>query len=216
MDGFRQGFFTVQDESESLVSLLLAPHPGERVLDLCAAPGGKASHLYEIMKGTGVVVAVDISEARVKALAAALKRLGCDGVHPVVADGLDFASRVKYDKVLVDAPCSGMGVLGKKADARWRKSPESFEALAARQIALLLSAAELVAEGGALVYSVCSFEPEETDAVLEAFLEKRGDFSVDDAAGLLPREVVDERGLMRTYPHRHGTDGAFAVRLIKR
>jgi 16S rRNA (cytosine967-C5)-methyltransferase len=216
MDGFGQGFFTVQDESESLVSLLLAPHPGERALDLCAAPGGKATHIYELMKGMGTVVAVDVSPGRATSLAAAINRLGCDGVHPVVADGREFASRVPFDKVLVDAPCSGMGVLGKKADARWRKTPDSFLFLSALQFSLLMCAADHVARGGALVYSVCTMEPEETDEVVGKFLKQRTDFVIEDAGGLLPADVVEDNGTMRTYPHRHGIDGAFAVRFIRR
>jgi 16S rRNA (cytosine967-C5)-methyltransferase len=216
MDGFRRGFFTIQDESESLVSLLLAPHPGERALDLCAAPGGKASHIYELMKGIGVVVAVDISPGRIRSLAGAISRLGCEGVLPVVADGREFASLVPFHKVLVDAPCSGLGVLGKKADARWRKTPDSFEFLSALQFSLLMSGADHVAKGGALVYSVCTTEPEETDEVARKFLEQRPDFVQEDAGGLLPADVVERNGTMRTYPHRHGIDGAFAVRFIRK
>ena len=216
MDGFRQGLFTVQDESESLVSLLLAPHPGERVLDMCSAPGGKATHLYELMKAMGVVVAADLSPGRVRSLAAALTRMGCDGVHPIVADGRRFPSKAGFDKVLVDAPCSGMGVLGKKADARWRKNEESFAKLSALQLELLCAGADLMAAGGALVYSVCSTEPEETDEVVHKFLERRPELVVDDAAGFLPHEVVGEDGMMRLYPHRHGTDGAFAARFRRR
>ncbi len=216
MDGFRGGLFTVQDESESLVSLLLAPHPGETVLDLCSAPGGKTTHIYELMKATGTLVASDASPGRAKSLVAALRRMGCEGVHPVVADGRRFPSRADFDKVLVDAPCSGMGVLGKKADARWRKSEDAFEKLSALQLELLCSAADLVAEGGALVYSVCSVEPEETDAVVEGLLERRPDLVVENATGFMSADVVGEDGLMRLYPHRHGTDGAFAARFIRR
>lgn len=216
MDGFRQGFFTVQDESETFASLLLAPHPGERVLDLCAAPGGKTTHLYELMKATGLVVAGDVSPGRVRSLVAALARMGCDGVSPVVADGRRFPARDDFDKVLVDAPCSGMGVLGKKADARWRKNEESFVKLSALQVELLDAAADLVAVGGALVYSVCSTEPEETDEVVERFLDKHPGLVMDDATGFLPGDVVGKDGMVRLYPHAHGTDGAFAARFRRR
>jgi 16S rRNA (cytosine967-C5)-methyltransferase len=216
MEGFRQGLFTVQDESESLASTLLAPHPGERVLDMCAAPGGKTTHLYELIKATGLVVAGDVSPGRVRSLAAALARMGCEDVCPVVADGRRFPARDGFDKVLVDAPCSGMGVLGKKADARWRKNEESLAKLGALQVDLLNAAADLVADGGALVYSVCSFEPEETDGVVARFLDMRPELVLDDAAGYLPREVVGDDGMMRLLPHIHGTDGAFAARFRRR
>ncbi len=216
MEGFEKGLFTVQDESESLVSALLAPHPGELVLDMCSAPGGKTTHLYELMKGIGVLVASDVSPGRVRSLVASLRRMGCEDVHPVVADGARAPARGGFDKVLVDAPCSGMGVIGKKADARWRKSEGALAKLGALQLNLLRAASDLVAEGGALVYSVCSTEPEETTDVAREFLEEKPYFVVDDAGGFLPREVVGDDGMMRLFPHRHGTDGAFAVRFIRR
>jgi len=212
MPGFSQGFFTVQDESESLVTLLLSPRPGERVLDLCAAPGGKTTHIYELMKGTGTLVASDASPGRVRSLVTALGRMRCEGVWCLVADGRRFPSTRLFDKILVDAPCSGMGVLGKKADARWRKNPESFAWLSELQVELLVGAAGLLSDGGALVYSVCSMEPEETDDVVERFLEAQPHLVIDNAAGFLPEDVVAGGGVMKTFPHVHGTDGAFAAR----
>jgi 16S rRNA (cytosine967-C5)-methyltransferase len=216
MEGFKQGHFTVQDESESLVGSLLAPQPGETVVDLCAAPGGKSSHLYELMKATGMMLASDVSPGRIRSLTAALHRMKYDGIHVIVADGRRFPSRAQFDKVLVDAPCSGMGVLGKKADARWRKNPDAFERLSGLQLEILNAAADLVADGGALVYSVCSMEPEETDDVVERFLERRPDLVIDSAAGLLHEDVSTEEGTMRTFPHVHGVDGAFAARFRRR
>jgi 16S rRNA (cytosine967-C5)-methyltransferase len=216
MDGFQQGHFTVQDESESLVAELLAPQPGETVLDLCSAPGGKTTHIFELMKAMGTLVASDISPGRVKSLTAALGRMGDTDVLTLVADGRRFPSNVEFDKVLVDAPCSGMGVLGKKADARWRKRADAFERLSGLQFEILNAAADLVAAGGALVYSVCSMEPEETDDVVRRFLEGRPDLVIDNAAGLLPEEVTTKEGTMRTFPHVHGVDGAFAARFRRR
>lgn len=216
MDGFRQGHFTVQDESESLVAVLLSAQPGETVLDICAAPGGKTSHLYELMKATGTLVASDVSRGRVKSLTAALGRMKDDGVLVVVADARRFPSEAEFDKVLVDAPCSGMGVLGKKADARWRKNPDAFERLSGLQFEILMAAAELVADGGALVYSVCSMEPEETDDVVARFLQSRPDLVVDEASGFLHEDVTTDEGTMRTFPHVHGVDGAFAARFRRR
>src|SRR5262249_51470770 len=121
-----------------------------------------------------------------------------------------------YDRALVDAPCSSLGVLARRADARWRKEASGFAELAQHQGALLRAAARAVKPGGVLVYSVCSFEPEETDEVVNAFLAGHPEWSKDDAAAFVPGELVESGGAMRVLPHRSGTDGAYAVRLVRR
>jgi 16S rRNA (cytosine967-C5)-methyltransferase len=215
LQAFQQGCCTVQDESEALVSRLVAPQAHERVLDLCAAPGGKCTHLAELMNDDGEVWAMERAEPRVRSLEANIERLGLHSIHVVHGDGRNYAFPMPFDRVLVDAPCSGLGVLGRRADARWRKGPEILREMPPLQLELLLAAGRHVRPGGVLVYSVCSFEPEESTAMVERFLHSSPSFVLESASGLLPDEVVDENGFMQILPHVHGCDGAFAARFRK-
>lgn len=212
---FAQGHFFVQDESETLVTELLAPAEGETVLDLCAAPGGKATHIQELRGSRGAVVAVDAQGNRLARVAENVRRLGLERVYPVRADGESLALARPVDRVLVDAPCSGLGVLRRRADARWRKTEASLRALLPLQAGLLEAGAGHVRPGGVLVYSVCSFEPEEGRRHIDRFLAAHPEFALEPAGDFLPSEVVTE-GCLLLYPHRHGTDGAFAARLRRR
>jgi 16S rRNA (cytosine967-C5)-methyltransferase len=209
---FREGLCTAQDESEALVARLVAPEPHDRVLDLCAAPGGKCTHLAELMGDEGDVWALERSPARVAALEATLARLGCVSIHVVTGDARNHSFPMPFDRVLVDAPCSGLGVLRRRADARWRKGPALLAEMPGIQRELLEAGARQVRKGGVLVYSVCSFEPEETWEVVERFLSHHPSFAAQDAAAWLPAPAV-ERGALLTLPHRHGCDGAFALRM---
>jgi len=212
LEVFKRGLCTVQDESEALVCRLVAPEPHERLLDLCAAPGGKSTHLAELMDDEGEVWAMERAETRVAALEATVARLGTHAVHVQLGDGRNYAFPMPFDRVLVDAPCTGLGVLGRRADARWRKGPEMLRELPPAQLALLSAGSRRVRPGGVLVYSVCSFEPEETTGVVERFLRHDPAFVLESARGLLPDELVDADGFMRVLPHVHGCDGAFAAR----
>ncbi|MBI1799292.1 MAG: 16S rRNA (cytosine(967)-C(5))-methyltransferase RsmB [Candidatus Eisenbacteria bacterium] len=209
---FKQGWCTVQDESEALVGRLVDPKPHERLLDLCAAPGGKCTHLAELMGDEGEVWAMERDAHRVATLAATVERLGMHGVHVVQGDGRDYAFPMPFDRVLVDAPCSGLGVLGRRADARWRKGPEVLREMAAFQLELLAAGGRRARPGGVLVYSVCSFEPEETTELIEKFLRQASQFVLESARGVLPDAVVADDGCMHVLPHIHGCDGAFAAR----
>jgi len=157
---FAEGFYTVQDETSMKVAPLLDPKPGERVLDLCAAPGGKTTHLAELLGGKGVVVAVDLPD-RIGLVAESAKRLGLVNVECVAGDGATIAFREAFDAVLVDAPCSNTGVLARRPDVRWRLKERDIAGAAAIQRRLLANAARLLKPGGRLVYSTCSLEPEE-------------------------------------------------------
>ncbi|NNF05641.1 MAG: methyltransferase domain-containing protein, partial [Candidatus Eisenbacteria bacterium] len=211
---FEIGHFFVQDESETLVVELLDPQPGETILDLCAAPGGKTCHIQEARGSEGHVIAVDVQAKRLSRINENLERMQLKNVSVVGADGIDLALAEKVDRVLVDAPCSGLGVLARRADARWRKTPESVRALVPLQQKLLQAAAKHVKPGGVLVYSVCSFEPEEGIEQVKAFLAQDSSFILEDAGQWLPETVVTD-GYLTMLPHRHGTDGAFAARLKK-
>ncbi len=194
---------------------VVAPRPHERVLDLCAAPGGKSSHLAELMGDEGEVWAMERDVHRVETLKATLERLGTHSVHVVHGDGRTYEFPMPFDRVRVDAPCSGMGVLARRADARWRKGPEVLAEMPPVQLELLTSAARHLSPGGSLVYSVCSFEPEETDHVVARFLAAHPGWVIESVAGSVSDAVVTPEGTMLVLPHRHGCDGAFAVRLRK-
>jgi 16S rRNA (cytosine967-C5)-methyltransferase len=211
---FHQGLFTVQDESESLVVDLLDPQRGDRVVDLCAAPGGKTSQIAEQVGGTGLVLAVEAQRGRLKPLAENRDRMLMPNTALVLADGRKLRLKKGADKVLVDAPCSGLGVLAKRADARWRKTEAGIRQIAELQAELLQAGAELVKPGGVLVYSVCSMEPEEGSRQIERFLKEHPDWRLDDAKDHLPADVVTD-GMMLILPHKHHMDGASAARLVK-
>jgi 16S rRNA (cytosine967-C5)-methyltransferase len=226
--GFCAGQFYVEDEAAQLIPLLLDAQPGDRVLDACAAPGGKATHVAELMKDTGRILAVDRSEARLKLLEANCSRLRHTSLVPIVGDLRDpswvqaisqeAGSRgfVPFDRILVDAPCSGLGVLRRHPEAKWRKSSAQFDRHQSLQIQILTSAALCLRPGGVLVYSTCSTEAEENEAVIEQFLRSHEDFRRDSVAPWLPAEAQDfltERGDLSTIGNQDSMDAFYAARL---
>ena len=218
MKEFREGFFQVQDEAAQLVTLLLDPRPGETVMDACAGMGGKTGHIAQQMKNSGKILALDISPDKLDKIHPEMSRLGISIVETRVYDlgqPLDTDRLGKYDRVLLDAPCSGLGVLRRNPDIKWRTSPDRLARCQVRQISFLNHVSQFVKPSGVLVYAVCSMEFEENEAVVAAFLSNHSDFSVDkNPAGLPPqiRSLVDPEGHLRTFPHLHGMDGFFAVR----
>jgi 16S rRNA (cytosine967-C5)-methyltransferase len=210
---FADGSFTVQDEAAMLVARLLEPRPGEAVADVCAAPGAKTTHLAQLMENRGRVLAFDPQPARLARVTEAAARLGLAIVQALdgTVEARAPAFRGACDGVLVDAPCSNLGVLRRNPDAKWRRRPEDLAPVAARQRAILGAAATMVKPGGRLVYATCSLEPEENDEVWKAFLATHPDFSLDPPP-VFPIPL-DVDGALRCLPHRHGTDGFTAVRL---
>jgi len=209
------GKIYVQDESSLLAVRLLDPQPGETVLDLCAAPGGKSTYMAAQMTNKGNIIAVDRTAEKLKRLKENCLRLGVNIVAFIQADGLTFQTE-PVDRILVDAPCSGSGVLNRNADARWQKKEEDLERLAELQLALLENAIKLLKPKGVLVYSTCSIMPEENQKVTDEFLKEHPEVKMVEAASIVSNALTIEEGYLRTLPFLHNMDGAFAVRLEKR
>ncbi len=213
-DYYTKGYFNIQDESAGLACRLLDVQEGQRVLDMCAAPGGKTAYIAALMHSRGEVVAIDRFESRLKLLQKNMTRLSVDCVRIVEADALDYKS-LPFDRVLVDAPCSGSGTLSKKPDIKWKKDLFDIRELNVLQSRLLEKAAALVKVGGVIVYSTCSIEPEENYEIVKKFLEDNPNFKFESANGKFPEEIIDENGCIQTLPHIHKTDGAFAAKLVR-
>ena len=207
---WEQGLFMPQSRAAMAVARALAPQPGDTVLDLCAAPGGKTTHLAALMGDEGRVVAVEQHPGRADALRRTAERMGATCVEVRTGDAADRQDTT-YDRVLVDPPCSDLGTLAARPDVRWRKDSEPPTAL---QAAILEAGANAVRPGGVLVYSTCTISARENELLIGAFLERRDDFAVDDMPSDLP--VWDHPsvpGFLQTLPHRDGTDGFFIARL---
>ncbi|HET6787949.1 MAG TPA: RsmB/NOP family class I SAM-dependent RNA methyltransferase, partial [Aquabacterium sp.] len=194
------------------------PEQHDRLLDLCAAPGGKSTHLAELMQDEGEVWALERNESRVASLEATVKRLGTHAVHVVHGDGYTYTFPMPFDRVLVDAPCSGLGTLRRNPDLKWRQSPQAVAELQLKQQAILNSAARLLKPGGRLVYATCSLMPAENEVVAAAFSEQHKDMIPVDAREVLERNGVTDAealvtplGHLRLWPHRHATDGFYAA-----
>jgi len=213
---FAGGWCTIQDEASMLVSRLLDPQPGELVADACAAPGTKATHLAELMRNRGRIVAMDPQAARLKLVSKGAARLGINIIEPRVGGAAALAGRWKgkCDRVLVDAPCSNLGVLRRNPDVKWRRTEEDLRRLQAKQRTILEAAASMVKLGGRLVYATCSLEPDENEAVVATLLERNSPWQVDPPEGF--PVTPDAAGYVRLFPHVHGTDGFTAIRLRKR
>jgi 16S rRNA (cytosine967-C5)-methyltransferase len=212
---FADGALVVQDEGSMLVARLLDPRPGETVADACAAPGTKTTHLAQLMENQGRVIAFDPHPARLARIGEAASRLGVSIVDPRNGRAQDLAPGLAgvCDAVLVDAPCSNLGVLRRNPEVKWRRGPEDVRLAATQQEEILAAAAGMVRPGGRLVYATCSLEPEENEAVVTRFLDLWPEFRVDPppAFPIAP----DADGFVRCLPHRHGTDGFTAVRLAR-
>ncbi|MBS4022479.1 MAG: 16S rRNA (cytosine(967)-C(5))-methyltransferase RsmB [Dethiobacter sp.] len=214
----RQGYFMVQGESAMLTSRVLEPQPGERVLDCCSAPGGKTAHIAQLMDNQGEIEALDIYPHRLELVEANCRRLGVNIVNSICADARDISclERGSFDRVLLDAPCSGLGVIRLKPDIRWRRQERDIHELASVQAVMLKEAAQATRPGGVLVYSTCTNEPEETDLVIESFLKGHPRFRADSAKPYLPESVKGAMGRtgVHLYPHLHNADGFFICRLV--
>ena len=219
---FLAGLMSPQDEASQLVVHWLDPRPGELILDLCAAPGTKTAAIAERLGGNGRVLALDRHERRLGLVGRGIRRLELSGVTTLERDATkslaDLLDQVgPFDRILVDAPCSGLGALRRNPDARWRVRPEDLIDLARIQRALIESAATLLKPGGSLVYSTCTVTPEENEAVIRGFMATRASWRIAsrESAPAELQSLLDEDGFLRLLPHQHDTDGFFAARLIR-
>ncbi len=215
-DMFKSGGLIVQDESQGLPIYLLDPEPGSEVLDLCSAPGGKTIALADKVGPTGHVISLDKDSRRLGQVIANVKRVGLENVEFVDSDLLQFAPGRKFRYILLDVPCSGLGTLSHNVDLRWTKTEKDIKALARIQSALLAKATELLEEGGNLVYSTCTTEPDEIEDVLTEFTKARPEFHIQQSPNPLLAPFVTELGIYRTWPHKHGIGGGGFALLRKK
>lgn len=212
LPGYMAGEFYVQDEAAMLVSRVVDPQPGETVIDVGAAPGGKTTHLAELMGDSGKLWAVEASDSRMGRLEANVRRLGPTIVHPHVADGRDTSAWPDADRILLDVPCSGLGVMPRKPDLRWRQTPETQAELVALQRELLAAAAKKVKPGGRLVYATCTVGRAENQDQVAWFLAEHPDFKAGELTPYIPaawRADIEGGSMIQLLPHRHGVDGFF-------
>lgn len=218
---FLEGRITVQDESSMLAARILDPQPGERVLDVCAAPGGKTTHLAELMQDKGYILAWDIHEHKTGLIRENAQRLGIHIIDVQKRDALESTDdqKERYHRVLVDAPCSGTGIIRRKPDIKWQRKQEDFSSLVEIQKKILYNAGRAVAPGGVLVYSTCSVDMRENEQIIRRFLSDGMGFEPADLSKLLPASLAGKQeikdGMLKLYPHTDGTDGFFIARLKK-
>jgi 16S rRNA (cytosine967-C5)-methyltransferase len=214
-DFFKRGCCSVQDYSQAFAVWLLDPQPGEHILDVCAAPGGKTTMIQQLTGNRSLVIASDTSEEKLELLRQELVRLELNNIQLRQAD----ATTDEYplsDKILFDAPCSGTGVLARRADLRWQRNPLEIEQAQGKQLQILRHVSQFVKVQGLLVYSTCSLESEENEQVIRQFLAENPNFTLEPAQDIIPRQYCSAEGYVRIWPHIHGLMGSFAARLCRR
>ena len=219
LKAFQQGLFTVQDESSMLVALAAEPDKDMRILDVCSAPGGKSTHMAQLMKNTGSIYACDIHKHRLELIEENCKRLGITNIKTVEQDGTVLTRRWQepFDVIVCDVPCSGLGVLGRRADARWSKESEDIAGLCGIQKRILEEAAQLVVPGGTLIYSTCTITPEENQDMVEQFLARHPEYEADDTITDCWLNMDKEtNGYVQFLPFADDMDGFFIARMVRK
>lgn len=217
-DCYTSGRIQFQDEASQLIARLVSPKPGEDILDICAGMGGKTTHLAAIMENRGSILALDISKKKIDAMCKNASRLNVTIVDPQVGDARKEprrASLASFDRILIDAPCTGLGTLRRNPEIKWRICPEDAEGCSILQKAILENAALYIKRGGSLIYSTCTITNEENEAVIQDFTNRHPDFICNCPPDAINPSLVDDRGYFRSYPHRHGTDGFFGAIFVR-
>jgi 16S rRNA (cytosine967-C5)-methyltransferase len=222
LESFRMGRFQVQGEAAQLTAHILSPGPNDRVLDLCAGLGGKTTHLAALMGNEGSVVAMDINFKKLGELRSSATRLGIKTILCVLGDSAispHMPFRTSFDKILLDAPCSGLGVLSRHPDGKWNRNEKDIGRLSKLQESLLVNAVPLLKDGGHLLYVTCTISMAENEGVVEKALSRCGGLYLSDIKKHLPQwghDLADDNGFLRTFPHIHGMEGFFAALFEKR
>lgn len=217
---FKHGLMTIQDESSMIPATVLAPQPGMKVLDMCAAPGGKTTHLAEKMNNEGSLLATDLHPKKLDLIEENTARLGLDIVETAPLDGrkaAEFLQKGSYDAILVDAPCSGLGVMRRKPDIKYTKREEDLESLQTIQLAILNNAVQLLKEGGRLVYSTCTVDRRENEGTVQAFLEAHPEMTSVRLENLPAQlDAKQQDGMLQVFPQDFGSDGFFVAAFVKK
>ena len=212
---FTEGYLNVQDESQALPLYLLDPPPGETVLDLCSAPGGKTIAQADRVGPAGKVVSIDIDPGRIGKIRQNIARVGFSNIEIIETDLFEFATTQKFRYILLDVPCSGLGTLSTNVDLKWNKSEEDIRRLSELQLKMLTKASSHLTDDGCLVYSTCTTEPEEIEEVLERFLRSHAQFELENGNSSLLEPFKSGIGVYRSWPHKHGIGGGGFARLRK-
>ena len=213
-DEFRRGVYTVQDAASQLVAFAVAPKKGMRILDVCAAPGGKSTHMAEKMENQGEVIACDIYEHKLELISSAAKRIGLTCVHTMKNDATFFSSDLgRFDAVLADVPCSGLGIIRRKPDIKWNRNIEEIESLSRMGLQILSNASKYVKTGGTLVYSTCTVTNEENQQNVMRFLEHHPEFQLDAFGDEFPVSEYRDKAEIELYPDMYNTDGFYICRM---
>jgi 16S rRNA (cytosine967-C5)-methyltransferase len=215
-----EGLFAIQDEASQLVSIILDPRPGEKILDACAAPGGKTTHIAQRMENLGEIYAFDLRQDKLKQIEEGCERLGVKIVRTKIGNAVNTLPEpggIKFDRVLADVPCSGFGTLRRNPDLKWRRKKEDIERLSQLQSSILKNLSGYVREGGLLVYSTCTVFREENEDVVERFLSEHRAFKLDSLIEVLPEKchILIKTGYFKSFPPADEMDGFFAARLRK-
>ena len=219
LSGFSQGKFYVQGEASQLIPLLLDLRPGQRVLDACAAPGGKTTEMAELMRNQGEIIALDVHSLGLTKVKENAQRLGLTIIRTQRQDASLLSLKdfpLPFDRILIDAPCSGLGTLRSHPEIRWRLQETDIQTMADLQLRILAGVAPLLKPGGTLVYATCTLTDEENEGLIGCFLEAHPEFSIEPTPVPLLQSFLDSQGCFRTFPHRQGLDGFFAARLRRK